>query len=512
MRYRETLTVPIVLDRDGRTPLHDQIADQLMSAIRAGNLAHGTRMPSTRTLAGLLGVSRGVAATGYDVLTARGFAEGRGGSGTYVVDRHHCRPGRPRATAVHLGASGPRSAPGSALRSSAASGSRSGTGASAGVAAGGAAAAAARPPVDLRPGQGNAAIFPLAAWRSAWRQASCQVPPLDGPPELGLPRLRAAIAEHLVRTRGLTLDDHEVVVTGGTVPGLRLVLDALAAGPVAVEEPALRGWRAAVTGAGRRALAVGVDAGGVRVDDLPADCRAAVITTDGHTGWGCTMSAGRRAEVGAWSASTGATVVEMACDAVFRPASTRLPRLLDGAGTTVLVGGFCDALTPSLRLGYLVVPKGMADRIGRAVADRGEQPPYVTQMAVTQLLTDGTITRLMHRRGLVQHHQLGIVEEALARLRPLGVTVRGQEAAGSVALRLPTGSDAVEVAAILCRHGVPVPAMDHTTLLLGHGHLSDSELRRGLTALVGVLGATLGTTLRATLRTGREIGSDDLAA
>lgn len=84
---------------------------------------------------------------------------------------------------------------------------------------------------------------------------------------------------------------------------------------------------------------------------------------------------------------------------MFRPAASRLPQLLDGPGTALLIGDLGTALTPELRLGYLVVPAAMAERVGRAVADRGEQPPYLTQRVATQLLTDGTVVRQMHRRG-----------------------------------------------------------------------------------------------------------------
>lgn len=357
MRYRETLTVPILLERGGRAPLHDQIADQLAAAVRAGRLSPGTRMPSTRTLAGLLGVSRGVAATGYDILAARGVTEGRGGSGTYVLS--HATPPARRT---------PRELPARA--------------------------------------EAEGAGFPLAAWRAAWRQASCQVPSPAGPPPLGDPRLRAALAEHLRRTRGLTLDRHRAVVTAGAVPGLRLVLDALRATPepppavpghppapghpdgVAAEEP----WQA-VAGA---ELTVPVDGEGARVAGLPA-CRAVVLAADGHRG--PVLSARRRHALGEWSARTGGTVVEVTCDAVFRPAASRLPRLLDGPGAAVLVGDLGSALTPELRLGYAVVPAGLAERLGRALADRGEQPPHLVQRVATQLLADGTVVRQMHRRG-----------------------------------------------------------------------------------------------------------------
>jgi len=459
MRYRETLTVPVVLERAAATPLHEQIAGQLVGAITRGSLAPGSRLPSTRTLATVLAVSRGVVAAGYDLLVAQGFAEGREGSGTYVAGRT-MRRGRPRRGRAGESAARPRVTKADEVA------------------------------VDFTPGAANAEIFPLAAWRSAWRQATCRVPSLGELPALGLPELRDAVAEHLLRTRGLVVSGHEVVITGGSVPGLRLVLDAIGGGtPVAVEEHAPPAWHAAVAGPNRGTAPLAVDGEGARRTGLPPDCRTLVLSTEGHLGQGRTLSAGRRVELAGWAHRTGGTLVEMACDAVFRQGASRLPKLLDLAPErTVLVGGFCAALAPTLRLGYLVVPRALAGTLRRIIAERAEQPPFVTQLAMSHLLADGTIVRLMHRRALLYRHKRGIVEEALRGV----VGVEGLDAVGTVVLRLPGWADADRadadwVADALRARGIRLPSMGPGRLLLGYGHLGDAELRRGLRALVAVL-------------------------
>src|SRR5215471_17243210 len=88
-----TLELSLVTDRDDPGPLTSQIAGQLRDAMADGRLATGERLPSTRMLADLLGVSRTVATGAYAQLFAEGWVEGRHGSGTYVADGAPGRPG-----------------------------------------------------------------------------------------------------------------------------------------------------------------------------------------------------------------------------------------------------------------------------------------------------------------------------------------------------------------------------------------------------------------------------------
>lgn len=456
MRYQSVLTIPIELRRGARQPLYQQIAGQIETAAGEGRLVSGTALPSSRTLAGLLGVSRGVVAAAYDLLSARGRLAGRAGSGSYLV--------------------GPAAGPGEP--------------------------SAARAPelVDLRPGGPGVDVFPVPAWRAAWRRASFRPPPAHPPPALGLPELRRAIAGHLRETRGLALAGCDLVVTAGTAPGLRAVLQALRlAGPqVAVEEPGPPALRRAVSpGLGDPSL-LPVDRAGARVADLPPSCRAVVVSPDGHEPLGHIMSAERRAEAAAWAAETGGWLVEVACDTVFRPDAYRLPRLSTLAGgSTVVVGGFGTLLAPGIGLGYAVVPAALARRLARLVAGRGEQPPHILQLAIAELLTSGAVTRLMHQLGRAYRRKRRLVETALhpvARLAGLG-------AAGSAVLYLPGEQDGRYAARELHRRGVRVRALAayhcpdrlpqpaRSGLVIGYGHLPDPALRAGLAALARELAA-----------------------
>src|SRR6266513_4623884 len=139
---RRTLELPLAAQRDGPEPLTSQLAGQLRDALADGRLATGERLPSTRTLAGLLGVSRTVVTSAYAQLFAEGWTEGRHGSGTYVADgasRAGAGDGRDGRTA----------------------------GAWAGRPRAGEPAGPAGPVIELRPGIPWVAGIDRAAWRRA---------------------------------------------------------------------------------------------------------------------------------------------------------------------------------------------------------------------------------------------------------------------------------------------------------------------------------------------------------
>src|SRR5215510_5940240 len=75
----------IGLARDGPSPLHRQLYEGLREAILARHLAPGMRLPSTRTLASELGLSRYTVVDAFRQLCAEGYLEGKVGAGTCVA-------------------------------------------------------------------------------------------------------------------------------------------------------------------------------------------------------------------------------------------------------------------------------------------------------------------------------------------------------------------------------------------------------------------------------------------
>lgn len=75
----------IMLDASLPMPLYKQLYERLRGAILAGQLERGARLPSTRTLASELGVSRTTTALAYEQLLLEGYLESRVGQGTAVA-------------------------------------------------------------------------------------------------------------------------------------------------------------------------------------------------------------------------------------------------------------------------------------------------------------------------------------------------------------------------------------------------------------------------------------------
>ncbi len=85
MKSGRSFAVPdIVLDRAGKAPLRKQIERQMAAGIRSGKAAPGAKLPSTRALARVLKVSRGVVVAAYEELLAKGLIETRERSGVAV--------------------------------------------------------------------------------------------------------------------------------------------------------------------------------------------------------------------------------------------------------------------------------------------------------------------------------------------------------------------------------------------------------------------------------------------
>jgi DNA-binding transcriptional regulator YhcF (GntR family) len=85
-RTRQLFLPPVGLDREASTPLHRQISTQIADALRRGTDG-AARLPSSRVLARLLGVSRNTVLTAYDELAADGLISGRRGAAMMVMRR-----------------------------------------------------------------------------------------------------------------------------------------------------------------------------------------------------------------------------------------------------------------------------------------------------------------------------------------------------------------------------------------------------------------------------------------
>jgi GntR family transcriptional regulator/MocR family aminotransferase len=212
---------------------------------------------------------------------------------------------------------------------------------------------------------------------------------------------------------------------------------------------------------------------------MPGEVRVAIVCPDGNRPLGTVMPASRRRAAPAWARDSGGTLIEVVRDAVLHPHAAGLPRLQPHP-RTITVGDFGEVLAPSLRLGYALVPRSLAGPLADLIAERGEQPPDITQLAVARLLDDGTLARRMHRLT----HLYAAKQSIVAAMLP--GSVPGEPGTALVGYHDPA------VPERLRREGIKAPCLDaygvaEKALVLGFGHLPDKALREGLAHLVSSL-------------------------
>ncbi|MET7333828.1 PLP-dependent aminotransferase family protein [Nonomuraea sp. NPDC005650] len=453
---RTHVDLPVSLSRESGAPLTAQLAGWLRRAMLDGTLAPGERLPSTRSLAAQLAVSRTVVTEAYQQLYAEGWLDGRHGSGTFVADMEVTRP--PREETPYVPAPPPAPAEW----------------------------------IDLTPGRPWVRDYDRAAWKRAWRRAA-DLPPGDDPTPYGLPRLRELLADHLRRARGVAVGPENILVTRGTGNGLDLcALALLGAGTRAgVEDPGYHAARTIFEARGAEVVACPVDEDGVVVDGLPGDLRVLYTTPAHQYPLGGRLPIPRRERLLAWARSTGATIVEDDYDAEFRYDVAPLPALygLDPS-RVVLLGTLSKTLAPDVGVGWLVgAPELVVTIAGlrRSVGDRTSGP---VQQAVVNLLEHGDLDRHLRRMRLEYARRRAAVVELLGPVCRL----RGDTAGLHVVAELPApvAADVVERAR---RRGVLLDSIDRHHhgrarvhgLVIGYGSASLADVRRGCRILADLI-------------------------
>jgi GntR family transcriptional regulator / MocR family aminotransferase len=401
----------VELDPDDASPLHEQIERSIRANIRAGRLAAGTRLPSTRSLASELGISRGVVSEAYGQLAAEGYLRSSQGAPTHVA--RTVRLAEPRGPARSL-------LPEFRYR--------------------------------LDPGVPDLAGFPRDRWlrslRAAWRQA-----PIDAigyPDPRGVPALRESLSEYLGRIRGAAAEPEQLTICTGFAQGLSMIarwLRGRGVERVALEDPGWHNHRLIVEQAGLDVVPVPVDAGGLRVEELEATGATAVIVTPAHQfPTGAVLSSERRAALIEWAERGERLIIEDDFDAELRYDGARVGALQGLAPERVAyIGSASKRLAPGMRLGWMLTPSWLSWPLisVKAIEDRGSEA--IGQLALNDFIARGELDRHLRRMRQRYQRRREALLEALARHLPEARVDEG--AAGLYELaELPEG---VEEAALL---------------------------------------------------------------
>ena len=450
---------------------------RLREAILSGRLPADTRLPASRSLAVTLGIARNTVLFAYEQLVAEGCL---------VADRQGTRvaalPAAPLAMPTGSGLEAPLAL---SVRAAAARQHEPARDAEA---------------LPFSPGVPDFGAFPVRAWRAclerAWRDAGWRQ--LGYAAHGGDPSLRAALAAHLTSVRGLAVDAAQILITSGTQAALDLCARLLAddGDTVWAENPGYLAARVAFRLAGLQVHDVAVDEEGLApgANDWQRHRPRLIMVTPSHQyPTGRVMSLPRRLALIERARAAGAWIVEDDYDSEFRRAGPAPPALfgLHADAPVIYVGTFSKTLYPGLRLGYLVLPRTIADDFIHAAARATRAGQGIEQRALADFIARGHYTTHIRRMRARYNARQTALRATLQQAFGPGLELSGGEAGLHLVMWLPDDLPDVAVAERAAQLGLGVRALSAYArppvrcngLVLGYGNLDEGAVEGAVARL-----------------------------
>jgi GntR family transcriptional regulator/MocR family aminotransferase len=364
---RQAVSSPARLELDrrpGAPSLQAQVFQRFRQLIAEGWLKAGARIPSTRRLAGEMGVSRGTVIAAIEDLRADGWIVTRSGSGAFVAELAE-------STSASLPPASVREQP---------------------------------QRLPFAPGVPGLDLFPMRQWtqlhEKRWRSLSSHSL-LEGE-SAGWAGLRESIAARLRIVQGLACRPEQVLITNSARSAMFLCAQLLAgAGERAwIEDPGYFGARDALRAAGVKPVPVPVDDQGIRVAEglaMAPDARLALVTPHCQFPTGAALGEARRRELVDWAETSGGWIVENGYESELLPGTRGRAVLAGETERYVYVNSFHRTLYPDLRIGFAVVPEAVFERFAAARQIIDGHSNLTTQMVLKDFIDSGQFDEHVRR-------------------------------------------------------------------------------------------------------------------
>ncbi len=350
------------LKKSPGVPLYEALYRCIRQDILDGTLRPGQKLPSKRTLAENLEVSKITVEGAYQQLLAEGYISSREKIGYFVEKVERLPPPETSRTARQP--------------------SREET-----------------PLLDLT--GGGTEGFPFSVWSRLQREVMLDygeklLLPL---PNRGIPELRAAISEHLAAFRGMRVDPENILIGAGTDFLYNLLIQLLGRELVyAVEDPGYGKIRRIYAAGGVRCVSAPMDDRGVSPQALE-QAQVLHISPSHHFPTGLVTPVSRRLELLNWAKDGGKWIIEDDYDSEFRFDAHPMPAMqsLDASGRVIYMNTFSRSLAPSIRISYMVLPEGLMAEFQRRLGFYSCTVPSFEQHTLARFLTRGHFEKHINR-------------------------------------------------------------------------------------------------------------------
>jgi len=371
-----------------------QIYNQLKEEILNGSLEEGHVLPGSRGLANTMKISRNTVNNAYAQLEAEGYIYSKKGIGSIVVqvpklkgnDEDTVKNPDAKRTLGHTRTH--------------------------------------KPDVkyDLTNSSHTSDLFPQNLWKKYTLECMEQLHRESKISEFqekqGELYLRQNLLTYLKRIRGVTCETGQVIITCGLQQSLEYLCNLLSdeEKKIIMEEPGYNKALHIFQNNGFEISTVPVDQNGLLVSELPEDNSiCALYTTPSHQfPTGVTLPINRRYELLEWADRNEVYLLEDDFDSEQRYYARPIPSLqsIDRHDRVIYLGTFSKALSPSIRMGYMILPPRLIDLYLKKYEDYNANVPVLNQYVIGKMMETGQYDRHIRRLNQIFKKRLEAFQQS----------------------------------------------------------------------------------------------------
>lgn len=434
----------INIDSHSSKPMYEQVYDYLKTEIKTGNLPFHFKLPSTRSLASNLQVSRNTIDMAYAQLVSEGYIESIPKSGYYVclvsnlthipvVDVSHSRPvNHPKVPFQY----------------------------------------------DFSPFAIDINSFPYNIWRKLSK--NCMN---ENNNELfllgdnqGDENLRSAITRYLHESRNVNCSIDQIIVGAGADYLLQLlsqIFQYMNEEPaiVAMENPTYKQAYRIFSGMHYKVKAISLDQSGIHMNELFASkANIAYVTPSHQYPLGIVMPIKRRLEILQWAnATANRYIIEDDHDSEFRYKGKPIPSLqgIDTSDKVIYIGTFSRAIAPAIRIGYMVLPKELLKLYKKHLYHYSSTVSRVDQNIMTQFIQGGYFERHLNKMRKIYKNKHDLMIQSL-KIFGDQIRIQGENAGLHLVLHFNTHLTEDEIIELAGKHGIKLYGLEKHYISLGN--------------------------------------------
>lgn len=469
----------IVISNASNVPLYLQIYDQIKDSILSGEISEGSKLTSIRMLCAKLNVSKNTVESAYQQLCSEGYIASRAGSGFICQRLDNIEVLRPAGHSLKK-VEEP---------------------------AGTAQEMDSKEDYKYRFSYGNlsASDFPLLLWKKLTNKCLSSISAeslASSGDRKGEPGLRTELMHYLTKSRGVSCNPDQIIVCAGTEYCLSLLCQLLRGSfdQIAVEDPGYRGAKSIFINSGYEVVPVGLDKDGIHLEELESSSAKVVYITPSHQfPTGCVMSIQKRLKLLDWAKRKRGIIIEDDYDSEFRYNSRPIPSLqgLDSKESVVYIGTFSKALSPSLRMSYMVLPQPLIEKYDKLFDRYQASTPLIEQKIVQQFMYEGHWDRHLRKISHDKKRKHDLLIRTIHEVMGDKVIIHGKDAGLHILLEFNNGLSEMELVKRAKNHGVfvlPVSGAwmreekySDNMIMLSFSKVSENEIVGGIKALNAAL-------------------------